>query len=63
MVDSFDWQNVSAPTGPSSVAKRYKTDHDLFCIIWQHFDVARLNTRVFHGNFSVHNVLGASFPF
>ena len=27
MVDCFDWQNVSAPRGPSSVAKRYKTDH------------------------------------
>ena len=33
MVDSFTWQNVSVPKGPSSVAKKggYKTNHVFVC--------------------------------
>ena len=45
MVDSFNFQNISSPREPSSVAKRYKTEGGLLIEAIYHMYVLRTRTN------------------
>ena len=62
MVDSFSWQNVSAPKGPSSVArkgtKQIMIENDLFCLackVGGEGDMNRVAAKAFQSNICSNN--------